>query len=204
MTLPLDPEKYVLSLPTTNGGTIDLAPNGVLPQWTFIVGRDRSIALYSPIVDLRGKECIRVFGDRLHYEPIRQREYIRQFDAHPNHQIIVECKSPILIQEAGLANVIMVNEHDDGILSHELFQHDFSGWTLDEILHNVFDCPTRTERYYKASRAYDYAMDNDDYAGVIEARNVLDKILHPCSTSFKFMNIEMAGLSYERDENANH
>lgn len=197
MALPLNPEKYVLSLPAPNGETIDLAPNGVLPQWTFIIiiGDVAAGRYLDSIREIPTTDTVGVHKNRVSMYPKRVRSYVRFVcESIPNQQQIYFPDNPLFIQEAALANAISVKNDDEGNLSHEFYQHDFSGWTLDEILYYVFDCPTRTTRYTDLRREFDLAVDRDDYYTAKPALDKLKEIMCPYNTYLQCMENEIIGL----------
>lgn len=156
---------------------------------------DRYHMLANP---LEGYAIVLVDEIDLHLHPDWQRKIIKYLsDLFPNTQFIVTAHSPLIVQSAENANLIMLEKNDetDSINIRQQFG-SFQGWTVEEILRELMDMgdKTRSDKFLALLKDFEEALDEESYEKAKIAYDGLDKILHPASSQRKLLSIQLSSL----------
>lgn len=153
----------------------------------------------NPIVISDFDGCILIDEIEEHLHPTWQAQLVRALKKiFPNAQFIVTTHSPSILQSVDKGEIIPLcfDKSGNTAVNHlDLGEYALQGWTLEEILQDVMGMPaTTSEIYQKTINAFDKAMYDEDIPEIKRNYAILDKMLHPNSTTRKLLQIQMVGL----------
>jgi len=117
--------------------------------------------------------------------------------AFPSAQIILTTHSPHVIQSAQAEDIIALEKQSDSTTRRSLPASDFGfqGWTVEEVLKDVMGMPdTRTPAYHEAMKAFENAIDQENYEEALSAYSQLDELLHPENHLRKLLSFQLGAL----------
>jgi predicted ATP-binding protein involved in virulence len=131
----------------------------------------------------------------LHLHPKWQREVISYVsEIFKNVQFIVTTHSPLVIQSMQDVNLYVLRREENGKIAVEhSSQHNFSGWTVEEILRDTMNLDNDIQSDYlqKSYKMFDEGLDNNDVEKALEAYNTLIKILHPSNPARRLLKFQL-------------
>ncbi len=131
----------------------------------------------------------------LHLHPKWQREVISYVsEIFKNVQFIVTTHSPLVIQSMQDVNLYVLRREENGKIAVEhSSQHNFSGWTVEEILRDTMNLDNDIQSDYlqESYKLFDEGLDNNDIDKAREAYNTLIKILHPNNPARRLLKLQL-------------
>ncbi|MBR4625680.1 MAG: AAA family ATPase, partial [Alphaproteobacteria bacterium] len=134
----------------------------------------------------------------LHLHPKWQREVISYVsEIFKNVQFIVTTHSPLVIQSMQDVNLYVLRREENGKIAVEhSSQHNFSGWTVEEILRDTMNLDNDIQSDYlqQSYKMFDEGLDNNDVEKALEAYNTLIKILHPSNPARRLLKFQLGQM----------
>jgi AAA domain, putative AbiEii toxin, Type IV TA system len=188
-------------------------PNGAIPLEQLSSGFQSSYLILLGIIFAIDKRsygqfnardfagCILIDEIDAHLHPSWQGEIFRHIEQIvPKAQIIVTTHSPHIIQGLRENELIVLEVGTDGLsrirpVSPVPGPYGFQGWTIEEILTDVFGLKTTISAQFSSVEAkFNAALDADDYAVALQAYTQLDQMLHPRSPFRKIYQLQLESI----------
>lgn len=119
----------------------------------------------------------------------------------PKAQIIATTHSPSMIQCANPNEIIpLAFDENNNVVLREVnsSKYGFQGWTIEEILVDVMGMKnTKSGLYNETIKAYDIALDYENFEEAKKHYKILEEMLHPNNPIKKILKIQMAGIGDE-------
>lgn len=134
----------------------------------------------------------------LHLHPKWQREVISYVsEIFKNVQFIVTTHSPLVIQSMQDVNLYVLRREENGKIAVEhSSQHNFSGWTVEEILRDTMnlDSDIHSDFFQNSYKMFEDGLDNNDVKKAQEAYKTLEKILHPSNPLRSLLELQFSQM----------
>lgn len=134
----------------------------------------------------------------LHLHPKWQREVIAYVsEIFKNVQFIVTTHSPLVIQSMQDVNLYVLRREENGKIAVEhSSQHNFSGWTVEEILRDTMnlDSDIHSDFFQNSYKMFEDGLDNNDVKKAQEAYKTLEKILHPSNPLRSLLELQFSQM----------
>ena len=136
----------------------------------------------------------------VHLHPEWQAKFYKAIkELLPKAQIFTTTHSPHIIQVAEPNEIIPLVFDEAGnvqLKKLEYGDYGFKGWTIEEILKDVMGLQdTRSADYLHVIRAFEAALDAEDYEKADKLHEQLDKMLHPENPLRKILDIQLTGIA---------